>query len=279
MIKIFFPSVTCREKAGAVRDLHWTYGRSRAICLWVALAPWLMPDLLHAQIKPEPPVPPLVAPCPGMMKLILLLKEDGKQDVPVAPGKDDASSTHGSDAITWKSVEITKTSDIRLIKATRSDGKTRETWILGNKLFDKTFDGKQVSCLDYHPSFPFFLQTTNTQFYGTEWISLENYKGVVSYEGKKCYHYEKLVRLPSDGLNLASGSESSGNTFFPESRLEAWIDIQSKLPVAVTLSEGVYIYQFAAPPQVPLSPPKEYSDYFVRMKAAADRRQKDAATR
>lgn len=152
--------------------------------------------LAQGESEIPPPSPPLVLPLPKMMRVTLLLKEDkpAPEEGPVP-----APSLSGA-VVTWKSVEVVKTGDIRLITATMTDGGSHDTWVLGGKLFNKTFDGRQVSCGDYQPMFPSFFQTGNTSFYGTDWITLKNYKGVVSFGGKQCYFYESLEAVSDQGF-------------------------------------------------------------------------------
>lgn len=229
--------------------------------------------LAQGESEIPPPSPPLVLPLPKMMRVTLLLKEDkpAPEEGPVP-----APSLSGA-VVTWKSVEVVKTGDIRLITATMTDGGSHDTWVLGGKLFNKTFDGRQVSCGDYQPMFPSFFQTGNTSFYGTDWITLKNYKGVVSFGGKQCYFYESLEAVSDQGFG--PGGESGRSVTPPKILQRAWIDEETKLPVAATLPEGLVRYRFAKPPDSPLTPPEEYVEYFLRMKKEAERRQREAAIR
>jgi hypothetical protein len=231
---------------------------------------------LLAQSEPEipPPSAPLVLPLPAMMRVTLVLKEDkpASQD-----GESPGPPASANSIVTWKSVEVIKTGDIRLITATMTDGQSRDTWVLGGKLFNTTSDGKQVSCGDYQPMFPSFFQTGNTAFYGTDWIALKNYRGIVPFGGKKCYYYEDEETRAD--LALDKGVVPNPKVPSSKSLRKAWIDVESRLPVAVTLPEGLARYRFAKAPDSGLMPPQEFTEYFLRLKKEADRRQKEAAVR
>jgi len=271
--------------------LFWPFSKDRRTCFWagIILTSLIAPLPAQNELPIPPPESPLVAPMPEMMVLEVRVEEKEKS-ASSSSSPDGTIPAHPLGEL--RSVVMVKTGDIRLVKSIRSNGMSREIWIMGGMFYEKTYDGMQISCHAYNPMYPWYFQTNNTSFCGTEWITLDNYKGISSYKGKKCYYFEKEAgpsydviiprpRVVGEGRGTEPSTPPKAANAPGSSKylLKAWIDVDTKLPVAATFPEGLCRYNFGAPPQSPLNPPSEYVEYSQRMKKEAERRRREAAVR
>ena len=177
-----------------------------------------------------PPVPPLVAPVAENMDWIVTAK------YPQKPAAVPATSPRAD----WRIAEVhsTKTGKLKRDLIKLMDGTTKENWFIDSLVLWKTNQG-EVSVSDMSgaperaddgdsPSIP-------SGFPGVGWVKMENYTGVVSFEKQLCYHY-------------AGGS------------MEAWIGVQSHLPVAYKSTNGLFQFKFNDAPTGMLELPPDYKN-------------------
>jgi hypothetical protein len=81
---------------------------------------------------------------------------------------------------------------------------------------------------------PFYFDFSASDFSGFDWVSLQNYTGIKSYQGTKCIVFQ-------DGT--------------PNSKKIAYIDFTSRLPIALQNGGEEYLYKWNAPPSDMLSFP------------------------
>jgi len=174
-----------------------------------------------------------------------------------------------------KSVEITKTGSTRKIVSTTRQGIVKVYWILDGFIFTMSPDGKQVNRDLYDVAFfPAYLRPGGRDFYGMEGVALEHYQGVSSLNGKPCYFYKRRVSATPE--SRSKGAERANTSAGGD---QVWIDVNTKLPVAAVLPEGLCIYTFLPSPQAPLDPPPAFVKLSEYMKAMTLRMQQEASVR
>lgn len=129
---------------------------------------------------------------------------------------------------------------------------------------------------------------TGPGFPGFWWLDLRHYKGVVNFQGRSCYHFRMVPppapastpQIPSapetkiiGGREFVSGESPSASRVKPL-EAEAWIDVETKLPVAILHGGQLHTYTFLAPPAAKLSLPESMKQAIARAKSRADRLRK-----
>lgn len=80
------------------------------------------------------------------------------------------------------------------------------------------------------------------------WLAESNYRGVVRYQNRLCHHFSD-VQPPVE----AGGEQNEESTRDPSAFREAWIDTETKQPVAVRLGNTLRTYEFpSSPPDLQL---------------------------
>lgn len=187
--------------------------RTLAICGLISCA-LALPCLGQTKIDVPPPASPFVAPIPEFADWSVVTTHSNPS------GK--ATPEETSKPLV---VQTVRTKDIRKQRTTMPIGDTVELWMLGT-LFFTTSENGRVAVSDLMDNIGFEPSSLNT-FPGFTWLSSSNYLGTRTVE-KGTYYY------------------------FAQSGKEAWIDIQSKLPFALSDDSGYTRYTFAAPPTAPL---------------------------
>jgi hypothetical protein len=145
---------------------------------------------------------------------------------------------------------ITKTHNV--IRIVRLDTAKRPwiIWCHGGQEYMIWPDGK--SCAQTTPGpknlapNPFYIDFSNSDFSGFEWISKQNYLGIKSYQGTKCIVFQAVAGREND---------SDGGGASTTSKEIAYIDLKSRLPIALQSGGEEYLYAWHAPPQAMLSFP------------------------
>lgn len=185
---------------------------------------------VHAQDAANypPPKPPLVAAVPENAEWTITVEYP--KEAKLAP---DAPKHHD-----WRPVEVrtTKVGKTKRDLITTRDGVKQENWYVDAMIFWTNGQG-EVSVTDLRaaegsdpmedsPSVP-------TGFPGVGWLKLDNYVDVVMFEKRPCYHYVR-------------------------DEAEAWIDAETKLPVAYRRGKILYRFSFNPSPVGPLVMPPAY---------------------
>lgn len=175
--------------------------------------------------KPTPPPGPLIQKrAPNFSHWNIIAKSLGSQE-----SSDNKKSGNSSGQL--KGVEVTKTGPIIHTIITDETGQVWNLWNQAAVHIVISPNGKDVGFaqrpLDPDAVNPFFIDYSNSDFFGFEWISAENYKGEKSYHGRTCLFFD-----------------GSGNL----GRMYAYIDKDSRLPLALVQDSQVEIYEFQSPP-------------------------------
>lgn len=217
----------------------------RAIFL-LAVAIATAPALLRAQ-KPDnvpPPKPPFVRPPPSQsawtIKVTRAAQTEDSQDA--QPAKKQRVVV---------AIASTRYGESKRDVVNYSDGSKVEYWFVGGYGFwpypGSSRVGVSASDLeDMTTNEP----ATSPGFPGLYWLSAESYQGVAKIGDVTCRHYLK-------------GGE--GDSW------EAWIGLESGLPVAAKFGSVGHTYAFTTPPAVPLQMPAAYAQALEAVKKQAAR--------
>jgi hypothetical protein len=212
----------------------------RPILICLFLVGWI--GCLHAQSSsseiPVPPPGPLIqnrAPDFSQWTVTVSLDQSSQQQAGGA-GSSGGSSTNNVSAksIIIKKV-ITKTHDIVHVEYTDEQGRVWNLWEQGSLHAFVWPDGKTASfaasSLSVENVNPLYLDFSNSDFDGFDWISVNNYKGIKEVAGKSCLVFEGIVKFGGIPMNASAAT-----------------DLTTRLPVQYKGPTGVTSYEFSAPP-------------------------------
>ena len=195
-----------------------------------------------------PPTAPFVAAVPDSADWTLTVK------LPTQPASAEPAPVRSG----WRIVEVHSTRKGKLKRdiITYANGTKAERWFADNLLFWKSAEGSVIannlSGNSADPDLAANTPSIPSGFFGADWLKQSFYDQVVPVEKRPCYH-------------------------FASPNKEAWIDVESKLPVACKLGDVVYRYTFNAPPEALAFPPdfqKAWNDYQAMANRGKDFQQK-----
>jgi hypothetical protein len=186
-------------------------------------------------------MPPLSFPAEPLQDSGLLadMPASGRWTVKVTQAKKAPENPMGTDGVPLrfvKELRFTKSGTTITLKKLWSDGTNEESWVVKGCL------------MDIPPNWPFVRMgsmgmmaaihangdlPSGKGFSGFEWLNQKTFKDVVSLKDKKCNYYQS-----DDGIR------------------EAWIDVDSKLPVARKTEDALYEYEFFPLGEIPKMPEK-----------------------
>lgn len=187
---------------------------------------------------PERPTPPLVA-APA---------EYAHWRITAAPAKHPASATPLAPKTELQEIEVRKGPSTACMIQRWSNGKSSEAWIAEGYHLSRypALPDIYVTALalrpaglndgmaDFHAVFPGFV-----------WLDEKFFAGTEKKEGRTCHHYV-------DGENAR----------------EAWIDAESRLPVAFRRENTIFVYSFLPRPSQPPTLPDPFLRELIRHKSA-----------
>jgi hypothetical protein len=141
-------------------------------------------------------------------------------------------------------IEVTEDEALRRDLITWDGGVQTETWFVGAIVMMKSPNGDWINLLNADPT---SVPRRDASDYFS-WLELGNYVGVVSYRDKSCYQF--LVKGPKPPQGETDIIEKADKI--------AWIDVKTKLPVAVQIAGQLYTYTFSNPPTAPLQLPEKF---------------------
>jgi hypothetical protein len=143
-------------------------------------------------------------------------------------------------------INIVKTNEITLVQRVDQADQAWNTWCLPSLQILVWSDGKTCSetgAPNQDLFNPFYNDFSKTDFQGFDWISRENYAGSETLMGFNCIVFKDASRV-------------------------AYVETQSRLPVARVDAGQVFIYEWKAPPQAALTlPPNVQALVTQRLKA------------
>lgn len=214
-------------------------GLSASLAIFCALLPSAQ---AQAPTPFPPPTAPHVAALPANLHWVVTFS-DAKRGNPAPPAQ-----TPGA-ALQLTEVETVKVDKVERQTLSWSNGsKTTEFFVQGHRLYQdpaskrvSVFGAASGSSAGNEEVFP------TSGWYGTSWIDGKNYKDVVKLGEANAYHYAEGERPPS----------GESETRLPPR--EAWIDVATKMPLAVRSDAGVARYKYLPPPGAPITLPPEFA--------------------
>lgn len=237
-------------------------------------------DLFAQQTEIPPPTPPFINPPPDFSSWNILIADGLAKDPAALKANGEVLVKH------TKNIEFFQVSVGHLNKdiwyvndtvLTTADNDASQVLLLASPGAGPPPDGS-IGSLDSGPGFAGFW-----------WIGLNNYKGVVKFYNQTCYHY---VITPSPQIEDAPAPQTlqidkiiGGKTFVKEFEgrnsssvkpieAEAWINVDSKLPVALLANGIFYYYTFLSPPSSMLELPPNMKSTWENQRARAERLRK-----
>jgi len=168
------------------------------------------------------------------------------------------ASPGGKAAASLVKIEVTDTGKARREMDFWSDGRTSERWSVdGMFLIQNVGDGSLFATSEKSAQPGEGSRFTASDF---RWLSAETFAGRVTYNGRKC---NKFVRqIPSAPNGVPSENEPSANP----GPVEALIDVQTLLPVALWNGTEKAAFTFKQAPVGPLQLPEKFQDRLQRIK-------------
>lgn len=178
-----------------------------------------------------PPSPPFVAAVPENADWIVTLQYPGAPQASASPGSSVSSPRRTT------AVHSTKTGNLKHDRITATDGSSEDHWYSGSLYLWPSSSG-QVIVFDTRDN-PRDAGDTSPSvasgFPGVGWVQLSCYDKVEPIKERPCYHY------------IMKGGA-----------VEAWIDVETRFPLAYKCGDVIYQFKFNAPPTAPLTLPPAY---------------------
>jgi hypothetical protein len=145
---------------------------------------------------------------------------------------------------TPKEIDVAKVNDTRCDTMVMSDGTSTQLWYYkGMKIYQAPGAPYAIAM---NPNWAGTPSAGAVDFPEVAWVNRANFVAKENKSGRSCYHYH----------------EATDN-----GPLEAWIDAQTKLPVACQLAQGLETYTFPTPTVTTLTLPPLYQtayDHFIK---------------
>lgn len=240
-------------------------------------AAWLIASLLFPIVlcaSEEAPKPPFIAtPSEGSRWII---DYTGDNKAKASEQKADALGMAGPDQkTTVVRVEVDKWKGKRRELTVWSTGERVEKWVLPEAAI---FQQRGTDAIYIFPlrgagrgAALSAVSAGETDFAEFEWITKDAFKETVEVEGRKCYLFEGARSPVSGGNNPASqGAESVSK----QPALKAWVDVNTKLPVAILIGGVLRKYSFedsAGPAkELPAAFSQQLSKYYETLHKATN---------
>jgi len=231
--------------------------KTLVICLALGLVSAAAPAQTPGTVEPLPPGPLIQERAPKMARWLITLVV-GKAKAPESPSA--AGQKGAAPKLPWASkVAVTKTDEIIREETLDEKGQTWSAWCLPGLQITVWPDGKswfvQQAQANRDPNVPvaMFTDYSKSDFPGFEWISEKNYTGIQKVGSKTCLVFRDVSALmsPEELKQMSPGDEGSNPTI----SVVASIDVETRLPVALTRGNEAHTYEFIAPPEQKLTFP------------------------
>jgi hypothetical protein len=218
------------------------FGQTLALCCVLGFTP-----ALQAQTGGLPPLPPgplIQSRAPDFAEWVITKKTGSLDDT--ASNSNTAPATPGAAGASPSTQDtVTKTHDV--IRVVRVDTAKRPwtIWCQGAQEYMIWPDGKSCGQItagltDFSPN-PFFIDLSSSDFSGFGWISPKMYSGIKTYHGTKCIVFQ-------------AGAHDSGESPTTSKKI-AYVDFNSRLPMALQSGGEEYLYEWHPTPRGMLSYP------------------------
>jgi hypothetical protein len=161
-----------------------------------------------------------------------------------------------------KSVQVSMDALARRDVIKWSTGRSTEVWLLKDAFLIEHPSGKWINVLNRRFSGDVVESHLRKDTKGFDWLSPETFLDVSSFQGKKCFHYLSKAPPPQETPKNPNPNALYLRQIQPSFAREAWIDIQTNLPVALNDGETLFTYKFGEAPAEPLKlSPKMQIEY------------------
>jgi len=203
--------------------------------------------------KPTPPPGPLIqkrAPSPSLWRVTTIVSSPKAKDNQHSenPSKANASpegADKGENGTTTQNTFLKGSNNV--VRVNLGAGKDAVTiWCLaGVQVAEWPGNSMVARVPDIKGPNPLHVDLSRTDFPELAWISPDAYNGEYTYNGARCLYYSKKVELPSD-------VEGSAPT---QATVKAFVEIESRLPLAMVRDGQLTTWAWGTAPQAPLSLP------------------------
>ena len=164
-----------------------------------------------------------------------------------------SSPRNGSDDSQASVTRVNTSKTGKVVRVERIDEK-QQTWNVwwskGSAEILVTPDGKVAALASSNnpdaPN-PYHTDFSSSDFQGFEWIAASNYTGIEKYMGMNCLAFKKDLAVRAD-------SASPRTIIVP---VRAYVEIQSRLPIALVRGDQTSVYEWKSPPDAVLQVPTE----------------------
>lgn len=186
------------------------------------------------------------APLPPYVRLPENASWSMKRVEAAAPAGQEAAPKKPSGG--WSLIEIVQYGSSRHGLEHFTNGKTWEWWVREKIIFRKDATGSGIVIDGVDPAVPGSLEMAlaSSGFPGLQWLTAKYYRGKVRLGKRECHHFAAEIE-PIDTEEFSS----------PGGSAEAWIDVETALPVRIRIDEKVFDVTFSDPPAAPLVLPPE----------------------
>jgi hypothetical protein len=215
-----------------------------------------MQMLALAQSNPSeipPPSPPFVQfPQPDMAFTITVTAPDGQPIKLIKPlaSSDPSAPKDLRREMQLVRIDAVQVGNLRCDISTYNENTQTQTWFVGHYGLLQSPQGGWINVVDpvRYPVQAQFMPRRDASDYFL-WLSSSNYVKVVSYQGKPCYQFKVAApgAKPTDENNILDVGEKI-----------AWVDVKTKLPIAIQFQGQLFTYTFRDSPSAPLVPPQQF---------------------
>ena len=173
---------------------------------------------------------------------------------PQASGPENQPADSGGPKAFASKFTVTKTGKIYHVVFADAQGSTWNLWSTGGIVANVPAGGGDVGFIAPPPTpyqkAPLYVNFPNTDFEGFDWITPENFRGFKEFMGQQCLVFSATV------TEVSPEPDGSGAPVKTSENRTAYVDAETRLPVAVLNSNGLTTFRFQAPPTAMQSLPE-----------------------
>ena len=147
-----------------------------------------------------------------------------------------APPTDGSagDVLSWNVIRTAGVTEIEMVTTT---GKKADLWFWkGAQALRAPGETKYIRHAGMRPEF--FVDLGRNGFPDTDWISRKTFVQKTTHQGRKVLYFHTTVKIEREEFDM-----------------HAWVDFETRYPIAVRKNDKVFSFQMLPPPTAALTPP------------------------
>jgi hypothetical protein len=245
---------------------------NKVISFVTSLFIFCLPGLsLHAQQEEiPPPSPPFLSRLPdhAAWRITYTSKQAPTPTPPVGAANATNAVPAAPQPRVLKEVDGVKMDQTRQEIYQWSDKQTTEHWSYGGSYLLTQLDNPGVYIFKPSLTNPGITATipdySVSDFPEFSWVSLENYKSIVIYQQHKCYFFQAQKQSVAPTPFPLPASVKS----LPVPVKQAWIDVKTKLPVALNDGTVLGVYAIREIPQRDMELPPKFAEEYAKWQKA-----------